>query len=202
MAVRLDNAAVTPDQIERAEWAAIRSAVQPQLPMAVGEAEWRGKAACGTEDPDLFLPAGPDDPQVQKAISICLTRCPAIKQCKLLRYRARGAGVWGGVYYPEVGTALKGCKIEGCDNGVQSPRNPYCGPEHEHAGKIGTRSGYAMHRRLKEDVCAECKAGEHEGKRKYDQPSGGIGSSAAPILAVGRTAGGGRRAIIRANVNY
>lgn len=199
MSVRPADEAVTPDQIERAEWAALRFAEQPQLPMNTRDADWRGRAACGAFDSELFVAHSPDNPRVAEATSICQTLCPAIKQCRALRYEMKAAGVWGGVYYPEKGVTPKTCKIEGCGECVQSSRNPYCDPKHEHEAKIGTRPGYAMHRRLGEDPCIECRVGERAGKQKYS-PVGATerGVRNIPLTAVGRTAGGSRRAIRKA----
>jgi WhiB family transcriptional regulator, redox-sensing transcriptional regulator len=63
-------------------------------------AEWRAKAACLGEDPELFFPhgnTGPAAEQVERAKAIC-DRCEVRVAC--LEYALdtnQDAGVWGGL---------------------------------------------------------------------------------------------------------
>jgi WhiB family redox-sensing transcriptional regulator len=61
--------------------------------------DWRDRARCLDEDPDLFFPIGTSGPalaQAAAAKAMC-RRCPVITQCldwALANYQ--DAGVWGG----------------------------------------------------------------------------------------------------------
>lgn len=62
--------------------------------------DWRHWAACLTQDPELFFPAGTTGTavhQIQQAKAVC-RRCPVQQQCLqwALDYR-EDAGVWGGL---------------------------------------------------------------------------------------------------------
>ncbi|MFI2374519.1 WhiB family transcriptional regulator [Streptomyces sp. NPDC018964] len=60
---------------------------------------WRERAACRTEDPDLFFPIGTTGPalmQAEQAKAVC-RRCPVREPC--LRWAldtGQSIGVWGG----------------------------------------------------------------------------------------------------------
>ncbi|MBC2905657.1 WhiB family transcriptional regulator [Streptomyces cupreus] len=61
--------------------------------------DWRGRAACRHEDPDLFFPIGTSGPalmQTKQAKAVC-RRCPVRERC--LRWAldtGQAVGVWGG----------------------------------------------------------------------------------------------------------
>ncbi|WP_405578561.1 WhiB family transcriptional regulator [Streptomyces sp. NBC_01190] len=60
---------------------------------------WQQKAACRTEDPELFFPVGQSGPaklQTRQAMGVC-ARCPVRERC-LSDALAAGdtSGVWGG----------------------------------------------------------------------------------------------------------
>ncbi|MFI6559687.1 WhiB family transcriptional regulator [Streptomyces sp. NPDC050534] len=61
--------------------------------------EWRDRAACRSEDPDLFFPIGTSGPsllQTEQAKTVC-RRCPVREEC--LRWAldtGECMGVWGG----------------------------------------------------------------------------------------------------------
>lgn len=62
--------------------------------------DWRDRAACLAEDPDLFFPVGTGGPallQVEQAKAVC-RRCP-VRQACLRQALAEGqdSGVWGGL---------------------------------------------------------------------------------------------------------
>ncbi|EGG46991.1 MULTISPECIES: WhiB family transcriptional regulator [Streptomyces] len=60
---------------------------------------WRDRAACRTEDPDLFFPVGTTGPallQIEEAKSIC-RGCPVREQClEWALETGQDIGVWGG----------------------------------------------------------------------------------------------------------
>ena len=62
--------------------------------------DWRHRAACRDEDPELFFPVGTSGPallQTQEAKAVC-ARCPVNAEC--LRWAltsGRNEGVWGGM---------------------------------------------------------------------------------------------------------
>lgn len=62
--------------------------------------DWRSKAACLEEDPELFFPIGNTGPaieQAQRAKEVC-ARCDVISIClKWAVDNNQDAGVWGGM---------------------------------------------------------------------------------------------------------
>ncbi|MEN2423045.1 WhiB family transcriptional regulator [Streptomyces rimosus] len=61
---------------------------------------WRDRAACRTEDPDLFFPAGSTGPwaaQLVDAKRVC-ARCPVLHECRRYALELPAEyGVWGGL---------------------------------------------------------------------------------------------------------
>ncbi len=62
--------------------------------------DWRDRAACLDEDPDLFFPIGNTGPallQIEEAKSVCRT-CPVMETCLAWAMKhGVDAGVWGGL---------------------------------------------------------------------------------------------------------
>jgi WhiB family redox-sensing transcriptional regulator len=60
--------------------------------------DWRHRAACRAEDPELFFPVGTTGPaalQIEEAKAVC-RRCPAIEQClNWALTSGQEHGVWG-----------------------------------------------------------------------------------------------------------
>jgi len=61
--------------------------------------DWRHRAACRDEDPELFFPIGNTGPallQIEEAKAVC-RRCPVIDDClQWALDSGQDAGVWGG----------------------------------------------------------------------------------------------------------
>ncbi|NJP53237.1 WhiB family transcriptional regulator [Streptomyces sp. SBST2-5] len=61
--------------------------------------DWRARAACRDEDPDLFFPIGTTGPalvQTEQAKAVC-RRCPVREQClDWALETGQSTGVWGG----------------------------------------------------------------------------------------------------------
>lgn len=60
--------------------------------------DWRHRAACRTEDPELFFPIGTTGPaldQVEQAKAVC-RRCPVVDACLAWALDNHVEGVWGG----------------------------------------------------------------------------------------------------------
>ncbi|MFI8857804.1 WhiB family transcriptional regulator [Streptomyces prasinus] len=61
--------------------------------------DWRTRATCRDEDPDLFFPIGTSGPallQTEQAKAVC-RRCPARQQClDWALDTGQSLGVWGG----------------------------------------------------------------------------------------------------------
>jgi WhiB family redox-sensing transcriptional regulator len=61
---------------------------------------WRNRAACRTEDPDLFFPVGATGPaivQTREAKAVC-RRCPVMETCLQWALDTnQDTGVWGGL---------------------------------------------------------------------------------------------------------
>ena len=62
--------------------------------------DWRHRAACRDEDPELFFPIGNTGPalvQIEEARAVC-RRCPVIEPCREFALQTREPfGVWGGL---------------------------------------------------------------------------------------------------------
>ncbi|HIW96209.1 MAG TPA: WhiB family transcriptional regulator [Candidatus Corynebacterium gallistercoris] len=62
--------------------------------------DWRHKAICRDEDPELFFPVGNSGPalsQIAQAKLVC-NRCPVARQCLSWAIESgQDAGVWGGM---------------------------------------------------------------------------------------------------------
>lgn len=61
--------------------------------------DWRHKALCRDEDPELFFPIGTEGPtleQIKKAKLVC-TSCPVTADClEWALANGQDAGIWGG----------------------------------------------------------------------------------------------------------
>ncbi len=66
--------------------------------------DWRHRAACRDEDPELFFPIGDTGPalvQIEDAKAICRV-CPVVSACLEWALETdQDAGVWGGLSEPE-----------------------------------------------------------------------------------------------------
>ncbi|MER7848337.1 WhiB family transcriptional regulator [Kitasatospora sp. NPDC096077] len=64
------------------------------------ETDWRTRAVCAEEDPELFFPIGNTGPallQIEEARSVC-RRCPVLEDCLTWALtNGEDAGVWGGM---------------------------------------------------------------------------------------------------------
>jgi WhiB family redox-sensing transcriptional regulator len=62
--------------------------------------DWRHKAECRTEDPELFFPVGTSGPalaQIVEAKAVC-RRCPVRRECLAWALASgQDAGIWGGL---------------------------------------------------------------------------------------------------------
>ena len=62
--------------------------------------DWRHRAICRDEDPELFFPVGTSGPallQIAEAKSVC-RRCPVVSECLAWALESgQDAGVWGGM---------------------------------------------------------------------------------------------------------
>ncbi|MFW6203793.1 MAG: WhiB family transcriptional regulator [Actinomycetota bacterium] len=62
--------------------------------------DWRHRAACRDEDPELFFPIGTTGPallQIEEAKTVC-RRCDVREQClQFALETGQDAGVWGGL---------------------------------------------------------------------------------------------------------
>ncbi|MFJ9855277.1 WhiB family transcriptional regulator [Streptomyces sp. NPDC101150] len=62
--------------------------------------DWRHRAVCREEDPELFFPVGNTGPallQIREAKAVC-SRCPVMKKCLQWAFESgQDSGVWGGL---------------------------------------------------------------------------------------------------------
>jgi WhiB family redox-sensing transcriptional regulator len=69
----------------------------------VADRNWRDRAACRSEDPELFFPVGDDGPalvQVAQAKAVC-ARCPVAAKCLSFALEALPEGIAGGLTVDE-----------------------------------------------------------------------------------------------------
>ncbi|MEU3901605.1 WhiB family transcriptional regulator [Streptomyces sp. NPDC045251] len=63
--------------------------------------DWRHRAACREEDPELFFPIGTTGPallQIEEAKAVCRNRCPVMEPCLTWALDSgQDDGVWGGL---------------------------------------------------------------------------------------------------------
>jgi WhiB family redox-sensing transcriptional regulator len=87
-------------------------------PVLSGEGlDWRQRAACRDEDPDLFFPAGTFGAagrlQVSQAKAVC-RRCPVADGCLTRALESgEGFGVWGGLDELERRELFRGGSLRG-----------------------------------------------------------------------------------------
>ncbi len=66
--------------------------------------DWRARAACRVEDPELFFPVGTTEPallQTRKAKAVCAA-CPVSSRCLSWALQTnQETGIWGGLGEPE-----------------------------------------------------------------------------------------------------
>lgn len=64
------------------------------------ETDWRHRARCKEEDPELFFPTGTSGPallQIAEAKTVC-RQCPVVTECLTWALESgQDAGVWGGM---------------------------------------------------------------------------------------------------------
>ncbi len=137
-------------------------------PVRPDDDTWVLKARCKDVDPDTFHPASDtDDQRINTAIVICAA-CPVKLACRNKRYDIGAVGsVWGGVYYGHRARGERPCSHKGCTNKVKAARAYWCGYEHEHAAKVGTRAGYQLHRKNRVPVCKACAEGQYRERMQY-----------------------------------
>lgn len=74
--------------------------IQPLTAPDREDPDWRSRAACRNEDPELFFPVGNTGPallQIEDAKSVC-RRCDVAGQCLQWALESgQDAGVWGGM---------------------------------------------------------------------------------------------------------
>jgi WhiB family redox-sensing transcriptional regulator len=74
--------------------------------------DWRDRAACLDEDPELFFPigtSGPAQAQIEDAKAVC-ARCPVLAECRtwaLENPNLAGFGVFGGLSEDERKTEVR-----------------------------------------------------------------------------------------------
>jgi WhiB family redox-sensing transcriptional regulator len=72
-----------------------RASTRSRRPM-----DWRHRAICRDEDPELFFPVGTSGPallQIAEAKTVC-RRCPVVTECLTWALESgQDAGVWGGM---------------------------------------------------------------------------------------------------------
>jgi WhiB family redox-sensing transcriptional regulator len=173
------NAATPNDEsrVEAAEQAADeRARAVDQVPYAPDDDsdEWMSRAGCRDADPELFSPVSGLSASVVVAVALC-DGCPVRLWCRARRYDTGATGVWAGVYYAPGIRGKRRCALRGCAEPTQYSQSKYCGYEHEHAAKAGTKAGYELHARAGNDPCDACKDGRWRASLRTG--SGGTGGA-------------------------
>ena len=80
--------------------AALQADSRRGIPKESKDMDWRHRAVCRDEDPELFFPIGNTGPallQIEQAKAVC-RRCPVIQECLTWALESgQDAGVWGGL---------------------------------------------------------------------------------------------------------
>jgi WhiB family redox-sensing transcriptional regulator len=81
-------------------WPSVSCEVWPETTEGVVRMDWRHRALCRDEDPELFFPigtTGPAERQVEEAKAVC-RRCTVTTDClNWALDTGQDAGVWGGL---------------------------------------------------------------------------------------------------------
>lgn len=84
----------------RCDYLSVSRAVWPETREGVDRMDWRHRALCRDEDPELFFPigtTGPAERQVDEAKAVC-RRCAVTSDCLTWALETgQDAGVWGGL---------------------------------------------------------------------------------------------------------
>jgi WhiB family transcriptional regulator, redox-sensing transcriptional regulator len=75
----------------------------------LGAESWRDRAACRSEDSELFFPVGASGPvllQIAEAKTVCRS-CPVVPQCLEAALLVAASGVWGGLSEDEREAVLR-----------------------------------------------------------------------------------------------
>jgi WhiB family redox-sensing transcriptional regulator len=131
--------------------------------------DWRTRAACRDEDPELFFLPGEKltaaaQAQVDQAVAVC-ARCPVVAECRQDADDQHAThGVWGGQLREKLSTKMRLC--EQCPR-LFSPRRAdqrFCSHECHHESlrrsNCGTTTGARGHRKRGEPVDAACQMAE------------------------------------------
>lgn len=114
--------------------------------------DWRHRAACRNEDPELFFPIGTSGPallQVEQAKAVC-RRCPVSAECLTWAMdRPEEYGIWGGL-------------TEGERRALRAPKAPPRRPRSDRPPQpCGTPAAYRRHLRRGEPIDDACRAGHN-----------------------------------------
>ena len=122
--------------------------------------DWRTRAACLDEDPELFFPIGTTGTalaQIAEAKAVC-ARCPVAAQCLAFAIdTGQQYGVWAGL--DQHVRAKRTRSLRAWPTKVQH----------------GTWQGYDAHRRRKQDPCEACRAA-HSAYRMANKKRGRVTS--------------------------
>lgn len=125
-------------------------------------ADWRSRAGCQDQDPELFFPSPGQTPQADEAKAVC-HRCPVITQCLSWALGTRQpAGVWGGLTEDERRGLLR-------RRGVRLASTEPAKPAKPRPARCGTEAGYQRHRSTRTRRCEACLAAhaKHERERRH-----------------------------------
>jgi Transcription factor WhiB. len=89
--------------------------------------DWRHRAVCREEDPELFFPIGNTGPalaQIEEAKAVC-RRCPVMLECLVWAMQTgQEHGVWGGMSEDERRTTKRRATRRTAPRTAQTPRQP------------------------------------------------------------------------------
>ena len=114
--------------------------------------DWRTRAVCRDEDPELFFPIGDGEParlQEQAAQAVC-RRCPVQRECGTWAVESgQRDGVWAAMTERQLRSAIRARKTKPETRGAK--------PQ-----PCGTSAAYQRHRAHGEEPCAPCKQARAE----------------------------------------
>ena len=108
--------------------------------------DWRTRAVCRDEDPELFFPIGSGEPALrqEKAAQEVCRRCPVQNECGAWAVESHQlSGVWGAMSERQLRAAVRR-RRPGTNRGAQLQ-------------PCGTSAAYQRHRRAGEQPCQPCQ---------------------------------------------
>src|ERR1041384_3800731 len=128
--------------------------------------DWRHRAICRDEDPELFFPVGTSGPallQIAEAKTVC-RRCPVVSDCLAWALESgQDAGVWGGMSEDERRTLKRRNSRTRARTARQPGLKPEPAPPAPRLRRTSTSSTTYEQHELRSELNAERRQTPHRG---------------------------------------